>query len=177
MKRTVMILMAMMMVAGYVYLNFITTFKTNVVQLSYLNDKGVQFFFPQGWGFFTRNPREAKYKLYQWKDEKLKLINYKITSSNNYFGFSRRGNRISMEIERLKDQLPKASNWTPATGQVHDLELESLPFDEQFPKPDGVNYIEKGKYIIMQYHITPWAWLRFHENYHTEFSYLGFELQ
>ncbi len=163
---------------GYFYLNFISTLSQNVVPISAEEKSIITFFFPQGWGFFTKNPRDAKYRLYKLAEaKKPQLVNFKITAPQNLFGFSRKGNRICIDLIRLRTLLPKPSEWVESNLDEDEFifpknELDTIQLD-----PDDILYIQPGKYLIKEYLITPWNWLQYPESNTGENKYYAFELK
>ena len=168
--------LAMVSIFGYFYLNFVGTLSQNVVPVSAEEKKVIRFFFPQGWGFFTRNPREAKYKLYQLDNNKARLVNFKITSPKNIFGCSRKGNRISIELIRIQSQLPKVEEWEESQLDVDAFAVQQDSFHSVGIDAEDILYIQPGKFIIQEYQITPWNWLKYPDNYTPEYKYFTFEL-
>ena len=170
--------LAIVTVFSYFYFNFISTLSQNVIPVSAEEKNVIKFFFPQGWGFFTKDPREDKYKLYKLiAGNSPKLINYKITSIENLLGLSRKGNRICIEMIRIQNQLPKATEWIESK-----LDIDQYDFSQQEFKLIDINeedyyYINPGKYLIKQYQITPWNWLKYPDNYSDRFKYYSFELK
>ncbi|MEM1320433.1 MAG: SdpA family antimicrobial peptide system protein [Bacteroidota bacterium] len=176
MKKHLLMSLAMVTIFGYFYLNFIGTLSQNVVPVSAEEKKVIRFFFPQGWGFFTRNPREAKYKLYQLEKEKAQLVNFEITSPKNSFGCSRKGNRISIEMIRVQHQLPKVDEWTISQLDIDAFAAQQDSFATVRMNSRDLLYIQPGKFIIQEYQITPWNWLNYPDNYTPEYKYFTFEL-
>lgn len=175
MKKHLLILFAIVTSFGYFYLNFVSTLSQNVVPISGAEKDVIRSFFPQGWGFFTRNPREPKYKLYELTESNAPLlVNFKITSQENLFGFSRKGSRICMEMIRIQNKLPNTSEWTTSKLDIDQFNSDNFDLIEIDQKE--LFYIEPGKYIIKEYYITPWNWLKYPDNYKEEYKYYSFEL-
>ena len=178
MKRHLLMGLAMVTILGYFYFNFIGTLSQNVVPISKQEKKLITSFFPQGWGFFTRNPREPKYLLYKITgDAPPQLMNYKITSYKNLFGLSRRGNRICMEMIRIQHQLPQSSEWIDSKLDVNEFEYSNCSFDTINYDQGELFYVHPGRYLIKEYQITPWNWLKYPDNYSGEFKYYAFQLK
>lgn len=175
MKRHLLIVLAIVTSLGYFYLNFISTLSQNVVPISGEEKELISSFFPQGWGFFTRDPREPKYKLYELSESNSpSLVNYKITSYKNLFGFSRKGNRLCMEMIRIQNILPNPSKWT--TSKLDIDNFNATDFDSIKVNQKDFVYTKPGKYIIKEYQITPWNWIKYPDNYKQEYKYYPFEL-
>ncbi len=169
--------LAMVTIFSYFYFNFIGTLSQNVVPVTAEGKNVIKFFFPQGWGFFTKNPRDAKYKLYKLEGDSPQLVNYKITSPKNLFGASRKGNRVCIEMIRLQNLLPKAPQWEASTVDIDEYDYSQKDFEILDINNEEYFYIKSGKYIIKEYFITPWNWLKYPENYSGEYKYHFFELK
>ncbi len=160
---------------GFLHINFITTLGDNVMNVSAAEKNVIQFLFPQGWGFFTRNPKEPNYKLYRIEDGKPQLVTFRITSSKNYYGLSRKGSRLGMEMHRIKSKLPPSAGWSSSTTSLKDMRLDTL----SYPCLDTVSkllYIQEGDYILKEYHLSPWSWAKHQGRYSKTFKYIPFQL-
>lgn len=179
MKKPLIIGFAFVTILCYFYFNFLGTLSQNVVPVTSKERSYISFFFPQGWGFFTRNPRELKYELYKLSAGHLpELMNYKITSSKNLYGLSREGNRIVMEMIRIQNVLPKTLKWISS-----DLDADKFVINANRKitvvdsVPGDVSYIKPGNYMMKEYEITPWSWAKYPNNITKKFKYYPFELK
>lgn len=59
---------------------------------------------PEGWSFFTRNPREEWLFAYTLKNAKVEPILFKGSSSKNLFGFSKEFRIRNMEIHTILEK-------------------------------------------------------------------------
>ncbi|BDS15148.1 SdpA family antimicrobial peptide system protein [Aureispira anguillae] len=177
MKKHLLMGLAIVTIFSYFYFNFISTLSQNVISITAEEKNIIKFFFPQGWGFFTKDPREAKYKLYDVTDPNApKLVNFKITALENFFGLSRKGNRICIEMIRIQNHLPKDSKWVVSNLDIDEFHLNESAFESIDLGQEDFFYIKSGKYIIKKYFITPWNWLKYPNNYSKEYKYYSFEL-
>ncbi|WAC01791.1 SdpA family antimicrobial peptide system protein [Lacinutrix neustonica] len=173
--KHVLLLFGFVIVFGYLHINFITSLGDNVMNVSTSETKTIQTFFPQGWGFFTGDPREPKYRLYKIVAGELHLVNFRITSSDNYFGLSRKGSRIGLEVLRIKNKLPQTEAWEPSAIPLKNMQLNKLAYECIEPVP-GLLYIEEGNYILKEYQTTPWSWAKYQGPYSKNFKYIPFQL-
>ena len=61
---------------------------------------------PQGWAFFTRNPREAQVILYKVVNgDHLEPVAQRHTERHNFFGLRRGSTKILLELQFIKEQL------------------------------------------------------------------------
>jgi len=174
--KHVLLVFGFLILLSFLHINFATTFGDNVMGISSEEKSVVQFFFPQGWGFFTRNPREPNYKLYKVEDGHLRLITFKVTSAENSFGFSRKGSKIGMEMQQIKETLPKPDSWQSSKKALATMNLSGMHYQCTSPTKELL-YIKEGDYILKEYHVTPWSWIKRNPQYTNTFKYIPFQLQ
>lgn len=130
----------------------------NAVQLPLEKSLPIVFFLPQGWSFFTRNPRESDHLVYS-KDANGKWISViqPNASPKNLFGISRSGRAVSVEMGLLLTSLnDKGVKWTECK--------KSLKFcaDRLSVKTELVNKSPDaqicGEVIFSEQPPIPWAW-------------------
>ena len=123
----------------------------------------VQSISPQGWGFFTRNPKEEMVDIFEINGKKLKKISVPNMSFENRIGISRISRRVGYDISMLLGSFPKVVAW------------KTIPEMPKFAAKDSVVnlnvdsnklYCLKNhqKYLLVKYNSTPWTWLEFKEN-------------
>lgn len=125
------------------------------------NKRGwVSFFLPQGWSFFTKNPKDEALYLYLFRDGKWIEANLGPKSSpRNLFGWWRAPRAQLMEVNNLLAELDqKAITECPAGKKAtHCLsEIEN--------KQKIVNHFERpslcGLSALVFRKPVPWAWAR-----------------
>lgn len=113
--------------------------------------------FPQGWGFFTRNPRENLTKCYIF-DESYKNIITQCSSSKYVFGLDRACRAKHAELEVLLSQV-QDSLWKKRLIQKDSL---SLVFSNEKLLDTVVNVFHSpsifGEVILVKEDRLPWAW-------------------
>ncbi|BDD06267.1 SdpA family antimicrobial peptide system protein [Aureibacter tunicatorum] len=107
---------------------------------------------PQGWGFFTKSPRENYLTLYEVENDQLIKIPLNNSDIKNYFGLSRMGRSLFMEISIIKSQISE-SEWSK--GFDKSISLENA---YQVNNTDFLHYLKKGKYVIVEENFIPWNW-------------------
>lgn len=108
---------------------------------------------PQGWGFFTRNPREEKLIVYKKIDNSLKKVTQPNFSKQNLFGLSRKGRMRQMQIGNLI--LPYYRYMQPCEHK----DLMKCNPDSVFVVKNPFEYpILQGEYLIQKQATLPWAW-------------------
>ncbi|MEM0941858.1 MAG: SdpA family antimicrobial peptide system protein [Bacteroidota bacterium] len=125
--------------------------------LGFAIKRNVSFLLPQGWGFFTRNPRETILEVYQIQenDNKMSKVLTKNTSIKNHFGLSRNNRYIGYEMSKLIGYIPKGA-WLNGVGHVKD----NLP-DTTFlieSEHSFKTFKPQTDYLILQYKPIPISW-------------------
>ena len=110
---------------------------------------------PQGYAFFTRNPRENQIYIYKLNNQK-KFKNYSPNSSTikMFFGLSRKNNRAILELNEI---FPKLTKWQDYDKSKFDY--ISFPKDTFQIKSNDSKKI-KGTFLILREKRIPWAWAK-----------------
>jgi antimicrobial peptide system SdpA family protein len=133
--------------------SFLVTYNPIVI-FSHEVKKNFVFTFPQGWGFFTRNPREAMVDVYRQDVQGLELVTVLNSSPGNYFGFSRNSRVVGLEMVEVVKRIPHAA-WKNGKGDIHAVALET---SDTIKLSKKLKYFVPGTYIFHQYKIVPFAW-------------------
>ena len=106
-----------------IFVTIISGIKVNIVQLPISITKKVSIFLPQGWGFFTKSPKEAEASIYKINtNNTLTLISINNASYLNHFGLSRKARKIGFEISQILKEIPDSS-WQVGNGDP----LKTIP--------------------------------------------------
>ncbi|PDY26987.1 SdpA family antimicrobial peptide system protein [Bacillus thuringiensis] len=121
--------------------------------------KGVNMaiqFMPQGWGFFSKNPRDETIFVYELQGAK--QIQWPNNTAKNFFGISRNGRSQGIELGIITSNLKK-ENWTTCDDGIKGCKKkdEILPIKVKNPTPVP-NVC--GPYIIEMREPVPWAWAK-----------------
>jgi antimicrobial peptide system SdpA family protein len=110
-------------------------------------------FMPEGWGFFTRNPREEHTVLYQHQGDAWILRT--LPNANGYLGASRSMRSQAGELALLlKTVSPKA--WRQTTGSIASCPMDSaVTIINVYDHPTLC-----GQYRVRVQDPVPWAWSR-----------------
>lgn len=142
-----------------VYISFIASNRDNPVRLSYKSNQEIYSVFPQGWAFFTRDPKEDVMILYDFQNKKEEAVNKTASlSTESLFGINREGRRISIELAAVVNKIP-AKSWITNEERVSMEMLKALPLNDTIENvvPDP---ILKGTYVIYRAGRKPWAWAK-----------------
>lgn len=123
---------------------------------NYGTNKTISYLFPQGWGFFTKDPKEVTIDVYQLEGKLLKLVTVNNFSTQNLFGFSREARYVGFELGKLEQYIPK-NVYKNKLGEVHKnypmkTEIVKIPFIPKF-------YPLNKEFVIYQYKIIPFSWI------------------
>ncbi|MEC2071429.1 SdpA family antimicrobial peptide system protein [Alkalihalophilus marmarensis] len=125
---------------------------------------------PQGWGFFSRDPREPMLYAYSVDDnEKLVWPN---SSPDNYFGLKRYGRAQGIELGSISSQV-SIDNYTPCenlSGKCKDL-TEFIPTINEQKNPSIC-----GRWVITNIEPVPWAWGSDYKNINMNAEAVGVEV-
>lgn len=110
---------------------------------------------PEGFGFFTKNPREQSrfiYKLNQFG--KYDLISCRGSELTNVFGLFRNGRKRNVEMASILAQI-QDSAWISGNLQKFDIQCDGKLINICNPiiAPEFI-----GDFIIVMQDRTPWPW-------------------
>jgi antimicrobial peptide system SdpA family protein len=119
----------------------------------------VRYFAPEGWAFFTRDPREERFKAFVrtrdgvWSD----ALTSPHSRAANLFGLNRRSTAQGIEIGLLLTEIPEKA-WQGCRGEISDC-LPALAVSNSIqnvsPQPTLC-----GDVGISAQKPVPWAWSR-----------------
>lgn len=113
----------------------------------------IQKIVPQGWGFFTRSPRESFIQGYYDGDIDRPAIAMPPTQAVNFFGISRFGRGQPVEMANLVNPLAPSS-WTECGPALSDCtQADSLTVTNE-----KVGATLCGELLFIQQSPTPWAY-------------------
>ena len=129
----------------------------HTVNLSDNLQQTVMSLIPEGWGFFTKSPRDPEMQVAVLHNGKLQKLN--IVSSFNIqyaFGFNRQSRAQGLELDGLLSRLETASLWHDCQQNVSDcaqtLQVQKrLVNSAQFPTLCG-------DLVLYQSRPIPWAY-------------------
>ncbi len=110
---------------------------------------------PQGWAFFTRDPREDELYLLQI-NSKDSVVSFTKTNSDKefYFGASRKNRTIMIEFSLILSKINKNA-WRAGENNSFELERSIVPDTISLDfYPQNI----KGDFYIVKQERLPWAW-------------------
>jgi antimicrobial peptide system SdpA family protein len=117
---------------------------------------------PEGWAFFTRDPKEPSFILYEITDKgQLRRFIQRPGTPRYLFGMNRRARVVSQEYGRLQEYVPVADSlWREIEGPIEkyahladSLTVTKIPNSSRFPLINGI-------FILQKIEPVPWAWAR-----------------
>jgi antimicrobial peptide system SdpA family protein len=112
---------------------------------------------PQGWGFFTRTPRETRIDAYFFENGQYKKINLTNFTTENFLGISRKGRAVCSSVTDIYNLLDKSKLLILREKSI--LKSDSLKklIPIEITLKDN-STITKKEIFIIAYDILPWAW-------------------
>ena len=120
---------------------------------------------PQGWSFFTKDPREENLDVYGLEEDKLRKYTLTNQSVRSYFGLSRNNRRLSFEASLLSATV---TEWRDTTiAQIDEATLKDLIDQNIAAKqyqeviaPNNVQHYAPGFYLLLLYKPIPYIYYK-----------------
>lgn len=125
-----------------------------VSDLTYENKATLFNFVPQGWGFFTRDPREDELILFEIKNNSIERFTKTNSAISSFFGVSRKNRLINVESGILLPEI-EDSLWKSMKGRELILD-KTLKTDTIINRFHPCNI--KGDFFFVKQERIPWAW-------------------
>lgn len=123
--------------------------------------------FPEGWGFFTKNPKDPEYKIYIIVKNKLQLLSLTNQSIENKFGFSRKSRMIGYEISTLLSDVQE-NEWIKDTTKNINTHLNDKII--KIKNKYKFKHLNTGTYIIKRCRPVPYAWAKQNQEINNPFT-------
>jgi len=166
MKHLLLLLFNISLLCSIIIGIFAAYTNANPFSLEYGTSYTMTKILPQGWGFFTKSPREPLFKFYACENNQLEEIKLNNNSLRTFFGMSRYHRRMNMELHRVMSLIPdslyvKDKDLACDLHLIHDIE------DER-----GLNYhfVKNGIYAISMEDKKPWMYANKNINYDNQFK-------
>lgn len=141
---------------------FIFSLPSSIFNVPFIKKYNTAILMPEGWGFFTKNPRERSLLLYKIEYTDTIGIVYKNASFKNYLGLSKKNRRIYLESNILISDAYKNLIWY--------TEMQKHPKSIKVKKNDRIQFIPIGNYMIIEREILPWSFTKYKKNYKNEYK-------
>lgn len=145
-------------VAGVVLLCVVALCNTPYSALSIRGKtkKLVQGVLPQGWEFFTLDPRMEYFLVYKKVNNELVCLDLRNTASASFFGMSKLSRVYNIELEVLLARLDSGHYVSCRTRKEMEHIYDTLKA-VSIRNRTNVRYF-KGEYLIRKTKPVPWAW-------------------
>lgn len=110
---------------------------------------------PEGFSFFTRDPRELQAELYKIREGVIIPYSRKNSTFKNLFGVIKKSRAQNLELGYLLSQI-KINDWSKCSGNIDDCRKKTLTniiLQNNFKYP-----LLCGRFIIVIREPVPWAW-------------------
>ena len=173
-KLTICYIISRIFILLLAYTIILITFGETTVSYS-KQDKYYQIkrLLPEGWAFFTRNPREDDYVPYLFHSGKLiKVPYYPIFTSCNHWGLGRKYKAINTEVSFVLNDV-KSHKWveqdTFSLGDIYRSFDSTIIVKAKVPNPLLID-----TFCIISTKPIPWAWFSttFPEDYPCKYIYV-----
>jgi len=121
---------------------------------------------PQGWGFFSKDPRENVIQIESIDDAQ--NVNYPNMTLKNGFGLIRKGRSQAVEIGKITEEIPKDAWKNCANCSRNDM----LKSDYYNIKDDSSRPLLKGNYLLTENKVVPWSYAKYYKDKLTPIKYL-----
>jgi antimicrobial peptide system SdpA family protein len=141
-------------VMGVVFFSLISSIELNPLSIPYKGSRLIFTIVPQGWGFFTRDPRENQTLVYRKRGDEFELVNKSGTEPEYLFGLSRVSRRQNIELGQIMGQITD-SMWVdcPSKNLAQCEPVKAHRFKNSYQDP-----LCKGEFVVVLKEPVPWAW-------------------
>lgn len=155
----------------------ITVFSSSIEDsflFSRTSKRNVMHFLPQGWAFFTRNPKEELVSIYQISQNEIKEVNIRNGSAKYAFGLNRKPRVKGYEISLMLSQLKPKDFFSGNFDTIPNIDTcKPLLIETKYP----LKCFENGIYVIKAFEPVPWAWSKFNQSSNRPTKYAVIELK
>ncbi len=153
--RIIVLILTIPLCIALIFFTSISYFAFNPLSIDYQQQANVRTLIPQGWAFFTRNPREQVLLFYKKQDTKWFLVNSSGSSYDKLFGLSRLSRRQNIELGNLAAQLNVVKNWVECENNFPNT---CIPDSTNKVYTNFKNPVIMGEYVVRLVEPVPWAW-------------------
>lgn len=147
--------------AGIVVLTVFLVFAPSHALLNRNQSQGLSVvaeLLPQGWAFFTRDPREPYVSLYQQQEQKWEQFNSTtVAGSEHLFGLDRSARTENYEIDVITSAIPP-EEWAGCEEEPITYCLPESPVPSMSVQAHGEGLRFCGVIAVTTQEPVPWAW-------------------
>jgi len=135
--------------------------------------KNIFTLMPQGWGFFTKNPRDKQLDVYKIDNGKINRVTIKNFSLETCFGLSRKARFVGYESAQVINSINN-KYWNPDIfGNLSKLKYKTV----YKYKNSNLKYLKKGSYVFVTYKIVPYKWAKSNQEKNKPIEYTLVEIE
>jgi antimicrobial peptide system SdpA family protein len=157
------------LVIGYIALVSVVD---HPLRASYRERQNLVAVSPQGWAFFTRNPREPVELIYQHDGAKWGVASYSNSSLANVWGTRRAARMLSVEANAMVNEISPES-WIPCKNTM-EICLHQAPPPVRVENKSALQNL-CGEVVVERRPPVPWAWSRRIDKIHMPGKLVRFE--
>jgi antimicrobial peptide system SdpA family protein len=119
----------------------------------------IKTFFPQGWAFFTRSPRESQTQLFVLDtiENTWKKVNQQHAQMGTFWGASKKMTKFSYELKDIFQQIPE-NFYIDCKTNIQIGKTPCIPESIQETYSNLDHPILQGEYLVVIQAIVPWPW-------------------
>lgn len=114
---------------------------------------------PEGWAFFTRDPREPQMLVYKRNGSTWSRASLANSMPANLFGLRRGSRLVTAELQQLLQDFPK-ERWVPCRTKVADCLNGTKVRSFEVEKKTQILRKLCGETVVQLQRPVPWAWSR-----------------
>lgn len=169
-KFSVFFSMLFLLISLFIFWIFSSSFET-IYEPSFKARFSSLYFIPEGWGFFTKNPREGILDVYNInKDGKLSLFICPNGSLKYILGANRLARRIGMETSMVLNHINEnawksfeTTSFLDSITHINEIKIERKSIE-------NIYYINKGSYLFVYYEPIPWSYFKHPERFRRKWA-------
>lgn len=112
---------------------------------------------PEGWAFFTKNPRLPHPRLYKLDGSRWVFVDPHNAAAGNVFGMSRRARKLDIELAAAMGVV-KPSEWQRIRATHAVLAANTAGLAEVVLRNTAPHPVLCGRFLVEERPPVPWAW-------------------
>jgi len=161
----------------FIYCIVVTSIPYNPMTVSKKTSFRLKLLIPEGWNFFTKNPRDEQVFIYDFNEQDSTYSSIKSWPNNsyvNFFGIGRTARAIGTDYGMILASIPD-SLWLVV--EEKDLKLIQRPrsitfqFTSHYPDENS-KHVLFGKKLFIKKSLTPWSWFRLNVKTNVKIKYI-----
>ena len=146
---------------GLIFYTIISVLPANPMSTTIDQKKFLGEIYPQGWGFYSKDPRSEMLNVYNAETYNQAVV-WPNNTIKNVFGLYRYGRGQGIELGLLVSKIPKSVKWKECTNG--SISCSSKWDTDVSIKNSTPNPSLCGELVITHEKLTNWAWSRYKDN-------------